>query len=165
MLRLVLGLRISSFLNICLYYIPCNFQLYAFTHSPIIFRPGPWLPGALLGLNPQAQLSEASSREDALAQSEHHTHWAGLVQPSFLVGGGRGSGGVIRGAVSMSLRSPPQGCSGFRRPFSPLNPSLQRKLNLQVAPNVYSQIDPRVLLAFREEGRMAEVKSLSVCED
>lgn len=153
-------MRISSFLNTCLNYIPSHFQPFALTHFPIIFRPGPWLPGAFLGLNPQAKFSEASLREDALAQYGA-SYTLARSSPALISGlrRQRVTWGVIRGAMSMPLPSPPQGCPGSRGPLSLLNPSLQQRLNLQVAPNVYSwslQINSRFLLVFREIRRMVE---------
>lgn len=111
-------LRISSFLNTCLNYIPCNFQPFALTHFPIIFRPGSWLPGAFLGLSPQAKLSEASFREDALARCGA-SHTLARSSPTLTSGlrRQRVTWSGIRGDLSMPLSSSPQGCLSSGDPF------------------------------------------------
>lgn len=66
------------------------------------------------------------------------------------------------------LPNSPQGRSGFRRPSSPLDPSPQHRLDLQVSSNVYSwspQIKSTALWGLKRTKKNGKNKGLSVYED
>lgn len=147
-------MRTSSFLNTSLNSLPCNFQTSASAHLPVIFRPGSWLPGAFLGLTPQAKLSEASFREDTLGQSGV-SHTLSRSSPTLTSGLSRQrvTWAVNRGTMNGLFQDP---TVLLRIQETLIFPLFQppTKTNLQLASNVYSwspQINSRVLLVLGED--------------